>query len=69
MTSPRFDWWEVQAIHPDKKDPFDVYVNRFPKKEQAEAMKETLAQQGYEYINILPPRDVLLSRGRDNPKG
>lgn len=63
MTSPRYDWWQVQAIHPDKKEPFDVYINRFPTLAQAEAQKLELEKQGYENINIIEPDAV-----RRNPR-
>lgn len=63
MTSPRYDWWQVQAIHPDKKDPFDLYINRFPTKAKAEAQKLELEKQGYQHINIIEPDTV-----RSNPQ-
>ena len=53
--SPRYDWWSVQGIHPDKKDPYDVYINRFPTEAKANAMKASLMEQGYEHITITPP--------------
>lgn len=63
MTSPRYDWYQVQAIHPDKKEPFDVYINRFPTLAQAEAQKLELEKQGYENINIIEP-DHIRNRRR-----
>ena len=55
IMSPRYDWWGVQAIHPHKKDPFDVYVNRFPTEEKAREIMASLANEGYEYINLIKP--------------
>ncbi len=62
MTSPRYDWWQVQAIHPDKKEPFDTYINRFPTEAKAEEKKLELEKQGYEHINIIPPDHIRHKR-------
>lgn len=53
--TPRFDWWQVQAIHPHKTEPFDIYINRFPTETRAREVMEDLMRQGYQHINILPP--------------
>lgn len=58
MTTPRYDThWEVSGYHPDKREPFDLYINFFPTEARALEVKEELIRQGYEHINIVPPRN------------
>ncbi len=59
MASPRYDThYEVSGFHPDKKEPFDFYINFFPTENLALECKQILEQQGYEHINIVPPRGL-----------
>lgn len=62
MTTPRYDWWQVQAIHPDKTEPFDIYVNRFPTEKRAREVMADLTRQGYEHINLIEPDHVRRNR-------
>lgn len=58
MTTPRWDThWEVSGHHPDKREPFNVYINFFSTEALALACKEELIRLGYEHINIVPPRN------------
>ncbi len=58
MASPRYDWWQVQATHPHKTEPFDIYINRFPSKARALEVMDDLKKQGYEHINLIEPDNV-----------
>jgi hypothetical protein len=56
MTSPRYGThYTVQGIHPDKKDPFDRFINYYPTREKAVAAKAEIEQQGFEHVTITPP--------------
>lgn len=58
MTTPRWDThWEVSGRHPDKREPFDLFIGFFPTEALALSTKQTLIDQGYEHINIVPPRN------------
>ncbi len=55
--TPRWNThWEVSAIHPDKKEPFDTYINFFHSEAKAREVADNLKREGYEYINVTPPR-------------
>lgn len=59
MSTPRYDThYEVSGYHPDKKEPFDFYINFFATEALALECKEKLITQGYEHINIVPPRNL-----------
>lgn len=54
---PRYDThYTVEAIHPDKKEPFDTYINYYADEKRARAAVVELEKQGYEHISIRPPR-------------
>lgn len=47
--------YTVQAIHPDKKEPFDIYINYFTTLSLAKEAAAVLLDQGYDHITISPP--------------
>lgn len=58
MATPRYDThYEVSGYHPDKKEPFNLYINFFKTESLALECKQILESQGYEHINIVPPRN------------
>lgn len=57
MATPRYDThWEVSGHHPDKREPFDLYIGFYPTELAADQAVENLKRQGYEHINKIPPR-------------
>lgn len=62
--TPRYDWWQVQAVHPHKTEPFDIYINRFPSESKAREVMADLKEQGYEHINIIEPDHIKMQRSR-----
>ena len=69
--TPRKDWYQVQAVHPHKVDPFNIYINRFPTQAKAEEQRDKLEKEGYEHIHILPPepRPVTQPKALGAPYG
>lgn len=47
--------WRVEGIHPDKKEPFDTFINFYTTEEKAKEAKAEIERQGYEYVTITPP--------------
>ena len=47
--------WRVEGTHPNKVDPFDVFINFYSTKAKAEIAKAEIERQGFEYVTITPP--------------
>jgi hypothetical protein len=62
MTSRQHDWWQVQAIHPHKTEPFDIYINSFPTEARAREVMASIKEEGYEHINLIEPDRVKKQR-------
>jgi hypothetical protein len=51
--------WRVEGTHPDKKEPFDTYINFYKTQAAAQGAKEEIERQGYEYVTIIPPGNLM----------
>jgi hypothetical protein len=47
--------WRVEGTHPDKVDPFDVFINFYSTEERALIAKAEIERQGFEHVTITPP--------------
>lgn len=50
--------WRVEGIHPDKKEPFDTYINFFATQTKAQEAAAEIERQGFEHVNIIPPAAI-----------
>ena len=60
--SPRYDWWGVQAIHPDKAEGYDVYIRRFPSLADALRKMPELEAEGYRHVKLIEPDHIKRQR-------
>ncbi len=50
--------WRLEGTHPDKKEPFDTYINFYSSEAKAEEAKAEIERQGYEFCHVTPPDAV-----------
>lgn len=50
--------WRLDGVHPDKVEPFDVYINFYSSEAKAAEAKVEIERQGYEHCHITPPAAV-----------
>ena len=51
--------WRLEGTHPDKVEPFDVYINFYSTQAKAEEARLEIERQGYEHCHITPPGNSL----------
>lgn len=58
MTPSSRTHWRVEGIHPDKREPFNIFINFYRTKAKADEAKAEIERQGYEHVTIIPPAAV-----------
>ena len=50
--------WRLEGTHPDKREPYDVFINFYSTQSKAEEAKQEIERQGYEHCTITPPGNL-----------
>lgn len=48
--------WRVEGIHPDKKEPFNTFINFYSSEARANDAKTEIERQGFEHVTVIPPK-------------
>lgn len=60
MKASSLTHWRLEGRHPDKKEPFDLFINFYTTQAKAQVAMQEIERQGFEHCHITAPAALNL---------